>query len=102
MLIYEHQRTKDIVRRLAAMGNTLRLPVIAVFVTLSGAVLASLGEQIIPGLWWLGAIYGVLIGFGTGVYLSALLSLTLEWMAQYLVAQGEILASLKSGSPPSP
>ena len=95
MFIYEHARTKDIVHRLVSMGNTLRLPVITLFVVLIGAVLTQMTEALFPGLWWLGVIYGVLIGFGIGSYASSLVSLTLEWMAQSLVAQGEILAALK-------
>jgi len=95
MYIYEHTRTKDIVRRLVSMANTLRLPVIALFVVLLGAILAHLAEELFRGLWWLGGIYGILIGFGIGVYVSSLVSIALEWMAQLLVAQGEILAALK-------
>ena len=95
MFVYEHDRTKDIVRRLVTMGNTLRLPVIALFVVVVGAILTHLAEELVTGLWWLGGIFGILIGFGIGVYASALVSIALEWMAQSLVAQGEILAALK-------
>lgn len=94
MYIYEHTRTKDIVGRLVSTGNSLRLPVIALFVVLIGALLAYLAEVLVTGLWWLGGIYGILIGFGIGAYFSSLVSISLEWMAQLLVAQGEILAAL--------
>jgi hypothetical protein len=99
MLIYEHERTKDIIARLIALGNIIRITTITLFVVLFGALLTLLARALITELWWLGGIYGVLIGFGLGVYTSSLLTITLEWMAQSLVAQGEILAALKKDSP---
>ncbi len=95
MLIYEHKRTKDLITRMVALGNIIRLTSITLFVVLFGTLLTLLARLLVAELWWLGGLYGVLIGFGLGVYASSLLTITLEWMAQSLVAQGEILATLK-------
>jgi len=95
MLIYEHQRTKELVNRLVALGNTIRLITISCSILLFGALLSLSVRVLSPELWWAGGLLGVLVGYGLGFYAASLVTVTLEWMAQLLVAQGEILAALK-------
>lgn len=95
MLIYEHQRTKELVNRLVALGNTIRLITISCSILLFGALLSLVVRVLSPELWWAGGLLGVLVGYGLGFYAASLVTVTLEWMAQLLVAQGEILATLK-------
>jgi len=95
MLIYEHSRTKELVNRLVALGNTIRLITISCAILSFGALLSLLVRVISPELWWAGGLFGVLVGYGLGFYAASLVTVTLEWMAQLLVAQGEILAALK-------
>lgn len=95
MLIYEHERTIAIVERLTSLPDLVRL-VILIASTLGMAILTALVSVFILGeLWWLGALLGGLVGFALGLGIAAIANVTIEWMAQLLVSQGEILAELK-------
>jgi hypothetical protein len=95
MLTYEHKRTENLVQRLVAFGNSLRLVTVVSIAVLFAALLAIAGALILIDAWWLAALAGLILGLWFGVYVAALLIAAIEWMAQLLVAQGEILAELK-------
>lgn len=83
MLRYDHARTEAIVGRLieaSERANVLR----GVFATLVGAVLY------IP-FTWIGALFGLLVGWIFGHYLAGIINVLLEWAAQLLIAQGELI-----------
>lgn len=96
MLVYENKRTEEIVQRLIALGNTIRILTILGTIVLVAPLVAQLGSFLVTGLpFWAGALIGILVGYGLGSFLAAFATLTIEWMAQLLVAQGEILAALR-------
>ena len=96
MIVYEHEHTQEVVARLVGMAKLLNLVVPAVTVFGFGLLFAVLVSLASPMLWWLGAVVGGLVGYGIGAVGAALYGLVIEWMAQLLVAQGEILAELKN------
>jgi len=95
MFIYEHERTKLIVLRLRALSTLLRLAVIAFSVVFMGAFLSLVNEYITRGTWWVGGLLGVILGVAFGMIFSTAVVAIIEWMAQMLVAQGEIVESLR-------
>jgi hypothetical protein len=54
-----------------------------------------LGSVFYAELWWIMAIFGVLIGNGLGLYAASLVTAAAEALAQTLVAQEVILVRLK-------
>jgi hypothetical protein len=97
MLLYEASRTKSIVDRLVALGNQLGPLITWSSALLWGALFMFLASQINRELWWLGAIIGLATGYGLGRLITTLLAAALEWMAQLLLTQSEILAHLQAG-----
>lgn len=95
MFVYEPDRTQDIVHRLVKIGNSIRLPMVVSCIVLFGVLLGLLGSVFYEELWWIMALFGVLIGYGLGLYAASLVTASLEALAQSLVAQEEILARLK-------
>ncbi|PKO07828.1 MAG: hypothetical protein CVU40_18670 [Chloroflexi bacterium HGW-Chloroflexi-2] len=97
MLLYEHDRTKDIVTRLVKSSKVLRtviiLYMIVIMAVLFGVFAYLVNDQLI--IWaiigFIGALFGLLMGF----LVSSVFNIILEWMAQVLVAQGEILSQLR-------
>lgn len=96
MLVYEHEHTQDVVARLMGMAKLLRLVIPLIAALVFGVLFAVLAGLISPLMWWLGAIIGGFIGYGIGAVGASLYVLVIEWMAQMLVAQGEILVELKN------
>ena len=95
MLTYENKRTQNLVQRLVALGNSLRLVTVLSFAVLFAGLLAIVGSLVLGETWWLAALAGLALGLWFGVYVAALVIAAIEWMAQLLVAQGEILTELK-------
>lgn len=95
MLIYEHDRTENIVTRLVTIGNTIRSVTIASYVILLGSILSLIGVTFLQDLWWLSGLGGIILGYVIGSYIASLSTVVVEWMAQLLVAQGEIVTALK-------
>jgi len=95
MLTYEHARTQNLVQRLVGLGNSLRLVTVVSFAVLFAGLLAIAGSLVLGETWWLAALAGLALGLWLGVYIAALVIASIEWMAQLLVAQGEILAESK-------
>ena len=95
MLVYEHDRTSSIVTRLVAMARIIRFIVIVTSVITMGAILTLAAFVVQRDSWWVGGIVGAGLGFILGGYGSMLITTLTEWLAQVLVAQGEIVAALK-------
>jgi hypothetical protein len=93
MKVYEHERTNQIVARLVTIGNAQRSVVILSWVIFLGMLFSFFGTLILGELWWLSRLLGVILGYALGLYFSSLLTVVLEWMAQMLIAQGEIITS---------
>lgn len=92
MFIYESERTHDIVERLVKLGNRVRPLVIAYFVLVFAVLLGVLDAFFWPGIWWVGAIVGALLGYGAGLFVAAIPVTVLEGLAQLLVAQDRLIA----------
>ncbi len=95
MIAYDEGRTKEIVNRLVATGNSLRVVTVPIMAILMGIIFSGFLAIIDRTLWWLGAILGVAFGAGLGLLAASFLAAILEWMAQILIAQGEILSGRK-------
>jgi hypothetical protein len=95
MLVYEHERTEDIVSRLVTMGNRIRISLIATSMMFWGAVLSVVGLLLIGDAWFLGTLAGLILGFFIGRSSAAMLTVVIEWMAQLLVAQGGLVSATK-------
>ncbi|MGW8251436.1 MAG: hypothetical protein ACWGO1_12395 [Anaerolineales bacterium] len=93
MLIYDENRTQQIVERLVATGNSLRLFTVSALVILIGASFAVLFTAIDRTLWWLGALLGIAFGAGLGLLAASFLAAILEWMAQVLIALDKMVTS---------
>jgi len=91
MMIYEHERTASIVSRLVSLGNVLRVLLIATSILVWGVGLALAAQSLSEGSWYVGAILGILTGYLLGLFTAAGAAILLEWMAQMLIAQGEML-----------
>jgi len=98
MLIYEHSRTQDIVKRMTMAGSLVRSLVILSWIIVLAGLFIVPTAIISPDYWWLGGILGGLAGLILGTINASILNLLLEWMAQMLVAQGEIVAATKNRS----
>jgi len=94
MMIYEHDRTTSIVSRLVSLGNILRVLLISTSILVWGIGLALAAQSLSGGSWYVGAILGILVGYLLGLFTAAGAAILLEWMAQILIAQGEILRRL--------
>ena len=94
MKVYEHDRTNQIVARLVTIGNTQRPIVILSWVIFMGFLFSFFATFLLNrDIWWLGGLLGVILGYALGLYIASLLTVVFEWMAQLLIAQGEIIAA---------
>ena len=95
MLIYENERTKDIVSRLIKIASTIRNVTLVGTGLILGILFAAGTALIWSEAWWVGGIIGLSLGLALGAYIASFFTVILEWMAQMLVAQGEILSAHK-------
>jgi hypothetical protein len=95
LLAYEHERTADIASRLLRIANMIRLTTIASYVIVAAAIASAIGFAALQESWWIAAGAGAVVGYVLGAFTASLLTTAVEWMAQLLVAQGEILAATK-------
>lgn len=95
MLVYEHDRTEEIVSGLTKVAGAVRLFAVVAWMTLLGAVLSLAAGAVAPEARGVGALAGVAVGFLVGSFFASLARIVLEWMAQSLVAKGELLAAAK-------
>jgi hypothetical protein len=95
MLVYEHDRTEQIVAGLTKVAASVRFFAVVAWMTLLGAVLSLAVGAVAPEARGVGALIGVALGFLVGSAVAVLARIVLEWMAQSLVAKGELLAAMK-------
>jgi hypothetical protein len=95
MLVYEHDRTEQIVSGLTKVAGAVRFFAVVAWMTLLGAVLSLAAGAVTPEARGVGALVGVAVGFLVGSAFATLARIVLEWMAQSLVAKGELLAAMK-------
>jgi hypothetical protein len=96
MLLYEHERTKDIVERLTSGVHAIDASVTMLSVVGWAAALGVAGTVI--GSWvgsLVGLVIGGIVGYGFGKSLARVTLAVIEWMAQVLVVQGQILDVLQ-------
>ncbi len=86
-MLYDPDRTRQIVDRLVLLGNNLRLFLILINAVQYGALLGIFGALFGGSLGWITALIGVIIGVGIGYFISSALATVLEWMAQLLISQ---------------
>ena len=95
MLVYEHERTEEIVSRLLAAAQSIRVVCMVICILVFGAGGVLIGALLSESFGvWIGLL-GAIVGLGLGAWLGALAILLLEWLAQLLVVQGEVLAALR-------
>ena len=98
MLVYEHDRTKDIVNRLVKVAPVVRFLTIFFLIVVLATLFALLTYVLITDAVVLviaAGLGGGLLGLILGFLLSAVFNILLEWMAQMLVAQGAIVSQLR-------
>jgi hypothetical protein len=105
MLLYEHERTESIVRRIRGSEKAVRLLIAIATVllfSLTGALLAlpeAASGRAPGGVILFGLLGGAIVGYLASIPLTwlsmLLLTPSLEWMCQMLIAQGEVIERLK-------
>ncbi len=97
MLVFENERSQAIVERLVKSAGAVRLVVILYFTVVLAVLTGVLFYLVNPSsvLWFVTGVAGGFLGLMIGMLVSSVISVILEWMAQVLIAQGEILACLK-------
>lgn len=97
MLVFENERSQAIVERLVKSAGAVRLVVILYFTVVLAVLTGVLFYLVNPSsvLWFVTGVAGGFLGLMIGMLVSSVISVILEWMAQVLIAQGEILARLK-------
>ena len=95
MLLYEHDRTKEIVKRLLLAAKVARAVVIIYMIIAMEVLLGVLVYLTNPGLWIIAVAVGAVNGFFLGYLVASILSVLFEWFSQFLVAQGEIVSQLR-------
>ena len=95
MLLYEHDRTEQIVAGLTKVAASVRFFAVVAWMALLGGVLSLAAGAVTPEARGVGAVIGVALGFLVGSAVATLARIVLEWMAQSLVAKGELLAATK-------
>ncbi len=86
-MLYDAERTRDVVNRLVLLGNRLQVVMVVVNAILFGALLGILGLLAAGSVGLILALVGVITGIYTGIFTAGALSTVLEWMAQMLISQ---------------
>ncbi len=86
-MIYDLNRTKEVVNRLVLLGNNLRAVLILINAVQFGTLLGILGALVSGGLWIVFALIGALAGSVIGIFIANSLATILEWMAQILISR---------------
>jgi hypothetical protein len=94
MLVYEHQRTEDIVKRLMIIAGIIKLITVLTYMLLFGGIGLGVSALAAPGSVAAGGIIGAVIGAIIGWNVFSFFEVMLEWMAQILVSQGQIIDAL--------
>jgi len=74
--------------------------VIIVLLVVTVAAIGALVTRAIGIGYLAGTVAGALMGLVLGTFLASLVTMGMEWMAQVLVAQGELIAAVKASSEP--
>lgn len=86
-MLYDSERTRDIVNRLVLLGNRLQVVMVVINAILFGALLGILGLLAAGAIGLILALVGVITGIYIGIFIAGALSTVLEWMAQMLISQ---------------
>jgi hypothetical protein len=86
-MLYDSERTRDIVNRLVLLGNRLQVVMVVINAILFGALLGILGLLAAGAIGLILALVGVITGIYVGIFIAGALSTVLEWMAQMLISQ---------------
>jgi tetrahydromethanopterin S-methyltransferase subunit F len=95
MLLYEHDRTKDIVNRLVMASRLVGFVIVLYLVVVMAILFIIMANLAYPDFWLFSGILGAIIGLILGLLVAWIMTIILEWMSQMLVAQGEILSQLR-------
>ena len=104
MLNYEHSRTEEIIDCLRQVSNVASSMLIVLCCLVGIAVFGGLGVVLAEGsnnavvFGVIGSGVGGILGWHGGKFWNAIITGTVEWMAQSLIAQGETLEQLKKNS----
>ncbi len=94
-MIYDNENKRKLISHLITQSTTLNWMTRAFWIVFIGSLATLLVAFFAQDYWWLGGIIGILLGYGFGIYLASVQNLVIEWMAQTLIAQEEILDRLK-------
>ena len=94
MMIYKNGKTNQVISHLISLATMLNRMTIAVWVFVFGILVTNAVAFFARDYWWLGGIFGILLGFGFGIFFASVLNLAIEWMVQVLIAQSEVLNRL--------
>ena len=83
---YEPERTRGVINRLVLLGNNLRLALILINAALFGVLFGILGALVSGDAWLAFGLIGIVVGLGSGFFLSGALAVVVEWMAQVLIS----------------
>lgn len=98
MLDYEENRTESIVKRLVAIARLIRREIISNWVIGLGVTGGVVGYMLAPSggnSWVLFGVAGMALGYVTGHSIASMITVHIEWMAQMLVVQENILDELR-------
>lgn len=95
MLLYEHDRTNYIVKRLVMASRVIGFVIILYLVVVMAVLFIVMSYLAYPDFWLFSGIIGAIIGLILGLLVAWIITIVLEWMAQVLVAEGEILSQLR-------
>ncbi|MBW6472522.1 MAG: hypothetical protein K0B14_05310 [Anaerolineaceae bacterium] len=95
MLLYEHDRTKYIVKRLVMASKVVGFIIVLYLVVVMAVLFIVMANLAYPDFWLFSGIIGAIIGLVLGLLVAWIMTIVLEWMAQVLVAEGEILSQLR-------
>ncbi len=85
------------VSRLVILATTMNRMIIIFWTIFLGGLSAAAIAIIDRDYWWLGGIFGILLGIGFGICLTSVFNLVIEFLAEIVKTQTEILGKLKEG-----
>ncbi len=86
-MLYDPDRTREVVNRLVLLGNNLRPVLIVINAVQLGALLGILGALVLGAFWIVLALIGAIAGGVIGYFFANALATVLEWMAQLLISR---------------
>ena len=95
MLNYDFNKTEQIVERLVNTESTLRIAIITGLTASLGILMFLMIGQARHDMAMVAGLLGAIIGGVLGKFATLLMSVVIEWMAQTLITQRDILEALK-------